>query len=103
AHASARPTGPRRPERNGGSRHSRPQSLRWMKRSCSSETDESVERIGARAADQDVECGDGPHQRIFQAELIPKIAADAPPLDITDQKESKAHRGGWAREQAERQ
>jgi hypothetical protein len=56
---------------------------------------------GGRAADQDVECGDRPHQRIFQSKLIPKIAADAPAFDIADQKENQNHCGDRAREQAE--
>src|SRR6516165_3143692 len=52
-------------------------------------SENAIERIRARAADEDVERSDRPHQRIFQAELIPKITTDAPAFDIADEKKNQ--------------
>ena len=60
-----------------------------------------VERIAATAVNQNAKRGDGPHQRIFQAEPVPEIAADAPAFDIGDQKKNENHCCDRPREQAE--
>src|ERR1051326_5531520 len=57
------------------------------------QTEEMVEREKPAAVHQHIERGDRPHQRIFEAKLVPKVAADAPALDIGDQQEQK-HREG---------
>ena len=68
-----------------------------------SPTDEMVHRVRPAALDEYVESGDRPHHRIFQAELIPKILADAPALDVGDQKENEDDGGDGARESSERE
>src|SRR6516164_1149630 len=64
-------------------------------------SENAIERIRARAADEDVERSDRPHQRIFQAELIPKITTDAPAFDIADEKKNQNNGRDRAREQTE--
>ena len=51
--------------------------------------------------DEYVERSDRPHQGIFEAELIPKILADTPALDVGDEEKNQDDRGNRPREQSE--
>src|SRR5208282_4649147 len=65
--------------------------------------DAVVQRIPAAAVNEHVEHGDRPHQRVFDAKLVPKIFADAPALDIGDQEENQDDGGDRAGENPERE
>src|SRR3984957_19214384 len=67
------------------------------------QTEHAVERIETAAVDENHERGNGPHQRIFETELVPKILADAPAFDIGDQQENQNDSGNRPREQSERE
>src|ERR1700730_11664227 len=64
---------------------------------------EPIERDGAAAMDEEKERGEGPHQGVFEAGLVPEIAADAAALVVGHDEEEEDREGGGAREQTERQ
>src|SRR5215468_4728184 len=65
--------------------------------------DEVVKRDRAAAVDEKVERHDGPHQGVFEPELIPEILADAPALEVGHDQEQQDRKRSDASEQAERE
>src|SRR5579862_3250333 len=55
---------------------------------------EMIERVESATVDEDVERGNSPHERIFETELIPKIFADTPTLQIGDEQKGQ-YDGGY--------
>src|SRR2546428_11785401 len=64
--------------------HIQPKRLLPNRRSKRAADQDVVERVGAPAVHEEIERRDGPHQRVFETELVPEIAADAPALVIRD-------------------
>src|ERR1700730_5501686 len=64
------------------------------------------EMIGGDAAaamHQEIERGQGPHQRVFEAGLVPEIAAYAPALVIRDDEKNDDGNGDRAGQRPQRQ
>src|SRR5579863_5355610 len=74
---------------------------KWHRRLLPWPADQVVERKNAAALNQYVERGDGPHQRIFEAKLVPKVLADLPAFDVSDQQKQQDGRSDRACEQPE--
>src|SRR5262245_216784 len=76
--------------------------MEWFRRKSAAEQ-EVIERVRPAAVHEEIQHLDRPHQRVFEAELVPEIAADAPALDIGHCEEDQNRHRDDAREQAERE
>src|SRR5215470_10413379 len=65
--------------------------------------DQVVKRDRAAAADEKVERHHGPHQGVFEPELVPEILADPPALEIGHDQEKQDRKRGDPGEQTERE
>src|SRR5262245_50900203 len=62
-----------------------------------------IERDRATAVHQEIQRGHGPHQRVFQAGLVPEISADPPALVIGHDEKDHDRARDEASEQSERE
>src|SRR2546423_2314217 len=65
--------------------------------------DEVVKRDRAATMHHEVQRRDGPHQRVFETELIPEILADTPAFEIRHDQENEDSERDRPGEQPERE
>src|SRR5262245_12125632 len=68
-----------------------------------SPNEEMIERDRAAAVHQEVERGHRPHQRVFEAGLVPEISAHAPAFVIRHDQENDDRAGSESGEQSQRE
>src|SRR3972149_12306648 len=61
-----------------------------------------VERVCTPTVYQKKYCSCGPHQRVFEAQVVPKIPPNSPSLDARHEKKNDDWHGGDTREKSER-